>query len=91
MAPFHVNDEHMFNSNDIKDFKTSLNYTYDLLVPNDTQLNPDGSVNEEKYLAELAAEVNRRYSTTRSEVLETPLISNNGPSPDYIINFTYDK
>ncbi|KAI1854460.1 hypothetical protein JX266_000578 [Neoarthrinium moseri] len=91
LLQFYTADEQPF-TNDIKDW-TVFNYTYDILAPKPSQMKPDGSLDEEKHLADLAAEINKRYSTSCSEVLSArSMRAEAAPqSPHYIINVTYDN
>jgi hypothetical protein len=79
-----------YNSNDTRDWKNML-YQYEITEVKPDELNPDGSVNQEKHAARINADLNQLYATTRLEVFDGAREHVKGVENDYIINVVYNR
>jgi len=69
-----------------------MNYQYDDLVPAAGAKNPDGTVNQERYLRDLRAHVDQIYPSTSTVVRDIPgYLSQDNKFDDYLINVIYDR
>ncbi|OCL09390.1 Di-copper centre-containing protein [Glonium stellatum] len=92
LLPFHYDtNRSLWFSDKCRDW-TQLNYQYDDLVPKPDAINPDGSVNEERYAQDLRTYINTIYPSTSQIVKETPGYTlDGGKFNDYVINVIYDR
>lgn len=92
LLPFHVDkNKNHWNSDMCRDW-TKLHYEYDDLMPQPEAINPDGSINKPRYLADLTAHINTLYPST-SQIVKGTLGHTlaEGKFHDYIINVVYDR
>jgi tyrosinase len=92
LLPFHYDtNKSPWSSDRCRDW-TVLNYNYDDLVPKPDALNPDGSINQTRYLQDLRAHINDLYPGTSDAIKATPGYTlEGGKFNDYIINVIYDR
>ncbi|KAI1099645.1 common central domain of tyrosinase-domain-containing protein [Jackrogersella minutella] len=107
LKPFHTKDndpkEEYWTSEMARDW-TKLNYQYDDLVPEKHAINPDGTLNEERYKTDILHHIQKIYPSTQNyihEIHHDDRIKNedffgqdnieNGSWDDYILNVVYDR
>lgn len=92
LLPFHYDtNKSRWFSDKCRDW-TQLKYQYDDLVPKPDAINPDGSINQERYIQDLRAYINTIYPSTSQIVQTTPGYTlDDRKFNDYVINVIYDR
>lgn len=92
LLPFHYDAERSrWYSDKCRDWK-QLNYQYDDLLPKPDAINPDGSVNQQRYAQDLRTYINTIYPSTSQVLQNTPGYElDDHKFNDYVINIIYDR
>jgi hypothetical protein len=100
LNPFHkktTGSDASYTSCDVKYWR-ELKYEYEILEARPEDYNADGTLDRQRYVTHVRKDVNKLYSTTRSEVLDAmqtggellkETLSKN--QTDYVINVLYNR